>query len=1128
MIEVKRFSGTMNSDDLPENILAPQHTYAKNLRFYGGQNGLTAENVRGNYIINNNGLPVGDNICLGSFFDSLNSKIYWFNWNSNGDNGIYVLDTETETVSSVFICGTDSATDILNFDPNYPVHSVVMVYREAGQGNLLYWTDGLNRPRYLNVDTVATLAPFTESMLNAAKIPPLAPPGAGYGTDLAITYNNVINRYFRFAYRWVYENGEKSTFSPSSICPVVSTIQPENPQLAVNGNYISIFNIDTPSTNDFKSIEVYGQEYNGTTWGDFFLITDINRVSGSLPYTESFSFYNDAIYTPISIAESGLRFDYLPDVANTMELLNGNVIIYGGVTEGYDNIAREDIDVQITSSLQVGASSYPLVSRVWKWNQIERFGLIYFDEYGKTNGVISYLNNATDNTNFDVFSPQYPGESLGSLPFPRIAASINHIPPDWAVTYQWVRQDTAPLFFLQYVTNDYQSDSDYLYFCIEGLVYNNTSNNFIPSYDFAPGDRVRVLGEFVSTGMSTSGNVSAYINQYDFQVLGIVKRQMTSNPSVTNQPVQGSFIKIRKPTFVFPAYSKTTLIELYTPAPVVKDEEVIFYEWGKKYDIYEISGIKYHVGQTQNQTASQPALFSFDEGYVYCKLRNYPLYLNYGIGLCGVVDRNYNDFQPSQANSNSKGWPINVNAKRKYLPVTVRWGGGYYQNDNVNELNRFFPQDIDTIDLAKGDIRRFKARDRILRVFQDRGCGQYGVYARFIQNNQGQPELVTTNTIITTNNIQYYAGVFGLSGYPTNLASAPNADYFADVVTGRAIRLGRDGLTDLGMLYKGQYYLSGLVTPYNKTITGPGGYNSKVMGFFDFFENQYHTILQGTESSLNIEDQILSPNQKEYSIYLSGTAAEGDQVTITVTDNVLNTETYTYTCTAGESALDILNGISNQFLTSQYFAANVFASSPYPYILITSLFNATFTVYTASITHAPDGAYNFSFNESRNGFCSFYDYHPEWATGANDIIYTWLNGGLYKHDNTTNYCQFYGDNKNAEITIVFNSAIHAKKSWNSLMEIASAIWAVPTMQTNTYSYGTTKQVSSLVPSEFTLLEGNPSSAIKRDANSSGGKINGNFMKGNYLVVKFQRQNAQNLITLSEVSARFTDSPLTVK
>jgi hypothetical protein len=84
------------------------------------------------------------------------------------------------------------------------------------------------------------------------------------------------------------------------------------------------------------------------------------------------------------------------------------------------------------------------------------------------------------------------------------------------------------------------------------------------------------------------------------------------------------------------------------------------------------------------------------------------------------------------------------------------------------------------------------------------------------------------------------------------------------------------------------------------------------------------------------------------------------------------------------------------------------------------------------------------------------------------------------------------------------------------------------MYTNTYSYGTTKQISNLVEAEFQLLEGNPSAAIKRDANSSGGKINGNFMKGNYLVVKFQKTNAINLVNLNEVSARFTDSPLTVK
>jgi hypothetical protein len=186
---------------------------------------------------------------------------------------------------------------------------------------------------------------------------------------------------------------------------------------------------------------------------------------------------------------------------------------------------------------------------------------------------------------------------------------------------------------------------------------------------------------------------------------------------------------------------------------------------------------------------------------------------------------------------------------------------------------------------------------------------------------------------------------------------------------------------------------------------------------------------------------------------------------------------------------------------------------------------------STTLTIAPSSTispYTFSFNELRNGYTSFFSYHPEWLDNAQELIYSWKEGRVYKHNNTTNYSNFYGTQYPAFVTVVFNQNYHTKKSWNSLMEVANTIWSVPTMYTNTYSYGTTKQVSNLVEAEFQLLEGNPSSAIKRDANSSGGKINGNFMKGNYLVVKFQKTNANNLVNLSEVSARFTDSPLTVK
>ncbi len=53
-------------------------------------------------------------------------------------------------------------------------------------------------------------------------------------------------------------------------------------------------------------------------------------------------------------------------------------------------------------------------------------------------------------------------------------------------------------------------------------------------------------------------------------------------------------------------------------------------------------------------------------------------------------------------------------------------------------------------------------------------------------------------------------------------------------------------------------------------------------------------------------------------------------------------------------------------------------------------------------------------------------------------------------------------------------------------------------------------------------------AFLRDIHSIGGIINGSFIKGNYLVVKFQVENASNLVYLNEVSVLTKDSPLTAK
>lgn len=1129
MIDVKRFSGVLNTDDNESDVLPAQHIQSRNIKFKGGSNVLTAYNIKGNFLVNNSNLPAGTNENNGSFYDSVNHRILWFNWNSNGNHGLYQLTIQTGQITQIFRCGLNSTTDILRLSRNYPVHSMAIVYRSEGEGDLLYFTNGnaagTNRPRFFNLGTVTALSPLTEDMINAAKNAPLSPAVTAYRDDATTNVNNLQKKLFRFIYRWVYKNGEKSTWSPISKTPLPpSGYDPNTQNDPTKNNNIRIPVIGGGS--DYQKIEVAGQISLGVTWSDFFLIDTLDRTDYNIAPsgTYNYDFYNNGSYPSIDVEDTDLYYSWLPDYANTLELLNGNVLIYGGITEGYDKIARSAINVVVTAALgtpnvptisfaysganvftmQIGSvltvgATYnvffdynstspgdaspkninyvtpfgPSVAAIaagiaalltgqniavdnlgsgmlrvrvspvgvgstitnvsvsvnvagaevaaasWKWSAPYRFGLIYFDDRGKTNGVISFVSDsALDTTDFAITTPAF-NVNTNVPQVPIISSSINHTPPTWATSYQWVRANLLPTRFLYWVTNDYQSDTDYLYICIQNLVYTGTKNTgFVPSYEFTEGDRVRVIAAY------TGGNYIPYNVQLDMEVLGVVQILMSSPATA------GTFLKVAKPTTLPSApYQAAMFIELYTPSSRTVDRPQFFYEWGEKYDIYTISGTRYHRGQVSDQTASQPATFQWFDGDVYYKGRRfYTAVSGTTTATEFTMDANYNDYFSSAVNSNGRGWLIDENAKTQYNGVLLRWGGEYQPGTNINRLNRFRPNDFDEADRSRGDIRRFKVRGKIIRVFQDRGVGQYGIYARFIRNNDGVPELVTTNEIITTNNIQYYQGVFGLSGYPTNLCSSPIADYFNDVVTGREIRLSGDGNTDLGVLYKGQFYFPSLVTPYNKDLLRVNGAIAKVMKFFDTSENQSHTVLQA--------------------------------------------------------------GSANETVTTDQ---------------------------------------HYSFNETRNGFCcDGYDFIPEWALSADDILYTWKNGECYKHDNRVSYCNFYGTQFNASITFVFNSNLIEKKSWQSITEIASDIWDAPVIYTNSLSYGTQRQQTSLVPAEFVKLENNPAASIKRDANSRGGKISGDQIKGNYCVIKFQKQNAVNEVTLSELSLSFVDSPKTVR
>ena len=93
------------------------------------------------------------------------------------------------------------------------------------------------------------------------------------------------------------------------------------------------------------------------------------------------------------------------------------------------------------------------------------------------------------------------------------------------------------------------------------------------------------------------------------------------------------------------------------------------------------------------------------------------------------------------------------------------------------------------------------------------------------------------------------------------------------------------------------------------------------------------------------------------------------------------------------------------------------------------------------------------------------------------------------------------------------------------METGSTTWACPVIYTQMDSYGTTKQESELLDADFQTLESEYHASFLRDINSQGGLLEGNSLKGGYIVIKFEKTNANSFVYLNSATTKYINSPL---
>jgi hypothetical protein len=1139
----KQFSGVMNLDDRNDILPSSHHKDAKNVVFRGNPGLMQAQNIYGTRLINNANLHSGTNICIGSFYDSLKNRVFYFVYNVDPSDGlhydaIFMYNVNTNTVSRVLMSYVDSVVPLFYFSSNYPITSVNILYRPDDEGDILYWTDGTNRPMKLNIKD-ATSSPkkhgafWLNQYLTVSVYTPLVSPVCKYADDPAVNINNLKNRVYQFAYRWIYSDNTKSTFSPWSrlFTPVdVDTLATQKDP--TKNNVIQV--LYQAGAANVKAVEIVARQSLDDTFGDTFLVKYIDKDSNGIPSgsTQMFNFYNSEAYQFIDQAETTLLYSLVPVKANAQELLNGNVLIYGGITEG----KTMDVSLNVTSStslitntsaaaftyftdeaysfdydpvldynsgyyyiifqgvpnvgetytftiemrrdtgsgveyatspitigpLGIGQNTfanmesllnaaliadsdmvaYTLGSQVsvltgvdplypgkygvkiggnsavkawitdvynftysyvtpsvpadptgvntaaYKHNSRFGFGLVYFDEYGQTNGV-----NTT--SSMGIITPEIVSTDLGGtqLTIPALSFSISNAPPSWARYYSFVRTNnlTVESLYTIFTNKTYKDGTTWGYLDITD--YNNNTNGF-PKYNFVKGDRVRIVGK-------KNGNAS--VN--DYPILDVLtKLTIAPSPEIT-----GTFIKLQYDSSTMTTFGTDNIwyIEVYTPAKnTIESGTQVYYEFGESYAITtDVNGNRVHAGQIQNQiigVGAQPATFKFYRGDVYSRLRN---------GLY-ILSKSISDLFPSQVEGVGRPFIQDPTAKETYYPTLVRYSMPYSQGTTFNDTNIFYPANYDEYDRAKGDIRRLKVRGSQMRVFQSRAVGVAGVFENMIFNADGSDNLIQTNKIL--NQIHYYQGNYGMGWMSTSLASSANADYFVDPVRGYQLRVSQDGITPISEIYKAQFYVTDLATKYVKPVSGDLGGQAKILGVYDFFEEEYIAVFQPTASRANV---------------------------------------------------------------------------------------------------------TLAFNEKRNCYSSFYDYSPEAINNIEGRVISFRSGNLYVHDDTINYNRFYGTQYPSSITFVFNEQGTIKKDYNAITQDSNVVWTSPTSGDVNTALG---QSSNLVSSDYVRYEGLFNAAFMRDGNSLGGLVEGDYLKGVWLETKFSNTSS-NLVYLSGIYINYTPS-----
>jgi hypothetical protein len=230
-------------------------------------------------------------------------------------------------------------------------------------------------------------------------------------------------KFPRFAYRWKYEDGEYSTFSPfSEIAFIPGNIkfnakEGYNEGMVNNVRKIELYSFDQ-APEDVTEIDIlYKESSNNNVYTVETLKT--NQL-------ESYNVTSNIIYKVVENNQLLRQWDNVPIKAKTQELIS-NRLVFGNYTQNYDITTEPSVSTRVLEG-----NGY---NRSIKSDRKYQVGVVFEDKYGRQSPVIANQSG--------VFNLSRKAAAKNNV----LAVKGEGVAPDWAANYRYYIKETSAEYY---------------------------------------------------------------------------------------------------------------------------------------------------------------------------------------------------------------------------------------------------------------------------------------------------------------------------------------------------------------------------------------------------------------------------------------------------------------------------------------------------------------------------------------------------------------------------------------------------------------------------------------------------------------------------------------------------------